>query len=167
MRLPALTSPDLATRGIRKLALDTLFPKPWMSRRGLAPWFSLSFDAAALVITELEAPQSYRMVRREQWSLFSTATVCLQCSSFVTALGPSPRIQTVMPELWTVFPGTLARFFARLRWCPVWGGGPVAPIFNVVTQFVILLWRNFICVKIPNEPNLLGQEGYAVMEFSM
>ncbi len=35
----------------------------------------------------------------------------------------------------------------------------MAPIFNFVTQFVILLWRNFICVKIPNEPNLCGQEG--------
>jgi hypothetical protein len=69
-----------------------------------------------------------------------------------TAASRRTGIQTVTPQLGAVFSGTSARFFAHPRWSTMasslGGGGMWGPTFNVV-QVVILLWCDFICVKIP------------------
>ncbi len=70
-----------------------------------------------------------------------------------TAASRRTGIQTVTPQLGTVFPGMSARFFAHpSSWSTMasslGGGGMWGPTFNVV-QVVILLWCYFICVKIP------------------
>jgi hypothetical protein len=70
---------------------------------------------------------------------------------FPPACGRRTGIQTVTPQLRTVFPGTPARFFARPSWSTpaLSRGGPVAPsTFNVV-QFVIVSWRELNSVKTP------------------
>jgi hypothetical protein len=55
------------------------------------------------------------------------------------------------PQLGTVFPGTPARFFAcqtGLAGIVVWKEAMWQPIF-IIVQFVIVLWHDLHCVKIP------------------
>ncbi len=56
----------------------TLPPRPWMSQSGLANGSIPIFVAAALMIRDIEALQSYRTVMRMHWFPFSRATLCLQ-----------------------------------------------------------------------------------------
>ncbi len=69
-----------------------------------------------------------------------------------TATGRRTGLQTLTPQPGTVFPGTLARFFARpgwSRWRRSLVGGHVAAYIIIVLYPTYSLWRKFNCVKIP------------------
>jgi hypothetical protein len=60
------------------------------------------------------------------------------------------EVQTVMPQLGTVFPGMPARFLhtqAGQRWRPSLGA-PCRGLATLFIQFVILLWLSFIYEEI-------------------
>jgi hypothetical protein len=62
------------------------------------------------------------------------------------------KVQTVTPQLGTVFPGLPARFFARPSWSTLASkslGRTCHGLSTLIVQFVILLWQVVIYVKIP------------------